>query len=510
MSSLESSSEGSILSLFNGHFGKGWLIFGFIGSFLLWYLHALMRFLLNRMLFFQLTLNDSDEEFRWFTGWFAFHPYTLYGSKRIKPKKNHYNVGRNSFFERGISDTMTDTTTSNNHHSTGDESSKMSRVKFVPGLGIHLFYVKSKLFILKLGGSQSSSSTSTPTGEERENVTIYRPCYSWISMLVQFFYPCVDNYNNATSVRDMLENAGFPKSLIPPSSSVQVSSSSTSSTLKKNDNKHCEPTNTAYFTFRELLDECYYVHDLLSREKTTIYSSSIHSWKVSSVMEKREKKTVVLDEGVWEELYNDVLNFLNSKRWYKDRGIPYRRGYLLYGPPGNGKTSTITSIAACFNLNICVINMGSQNMTDDRLQYMFSTVPKNCMIVLEDIDSSFSKDDLNEPSEPTNEIELRGMRSVIKTTGKATFSCLLNCLDGISSQESRIVFMTTNFKDKLPPALLRNGRVDRKIYLGNTTKSQLKRMAQNFYEDYSEELCEKLWDQVGTFSFCMAQLQGFF
>ena len=47
------------------------------------------------------------------------------------------------------------------------------------------------------------------------------------------------------------------------------------------------------------------------------------------------------------------------------------------------KTSTITSIAACFNLNICVINMGSQNMTDDRLQYMFSTVPKNCMIVLE-------------------------------------------------------------------------------------------------------------------------------
>lgn len=99
---------------------------------------------------------------------------------------------------------------------------------------------------------------------------------------------------------------------------------------------------------------------------------------------------------------------------------------------------------------------------------------------------------------------------MIKTTGKATFSCLLNCLDGISSQESRIVFMTTNFKDKLPPALLRNGRVDRKIYLGNTTKSQLKRMAQNFYEDYSEELCEKLWDQVGTFSFCMAQLQGFF
>ncbi|KAG2385994.1 hypothetical protein C9374_003143 [Naegleria lovaniensis] len=423
-------------SFFSFHtFGKGWFIFGFFGSFLVWYLQAAIQFLLNRILFFQLTLTDADDEFRWYCAWFSFHPYTLFGAKRIKPKKTHHNFGREPVLntERGISD-------DNN----GEGSSKASRVKFVPGLGIHLFYVQSKLFIMKL------------------------------------------------------ENAGFQKSLIPPSSSVKPS------------NENCDSKNTAYFTFRDLLDECYYVHDLISREKTTIYSASQHTWRVTSVVEKREKKTVILDEGVWEELYKDVSNFLNSKKWYKDRGIPYRRGYLLYGPPGNGKTSTITSIAACFNLNICVINMGSQNMSDDRLQNAFSTVPKNSIIVLEDIDSSFPKDDPNEQQEPTHEIDVRGMRSVIKTTGKATFSCLLNCLDGISSQESRIVFMTTNFKDKLPPSLLRNGRVDRKVYLGNTTKSQLQRMSQNFYEDFNDELCEKLWDRVGAFTFCMAQLQGFF
>lgn len=44
-------------------------------------------------------------------------------------------------------------------------------------------------------------------------------------------------------------------------------------------------------------------------------------------------------------LIMDVEHFLSQPRWYIDRGIPYRRGYLLYGPPGSGKTSAIMAIA---------------------------------------------------------------------------------------------------------------------------------------------------------------------
>lgn len=509
-------SDNSILSL--GGLGKGWFILGFIGSFLWYYIHSAIEFILFRILFYQLNLRDCEEEFRWFNSWYAFHPYTLYGAKRVKPQSSNrmgggYYGGGGRFGDvRGIS----------------DENESSSRVKFVPGLGLHFFYVKSKLIIARL--SISRNNVQQPTDQESETVTLYIPCFEWMNSLSRYIYPCDDQYNNAPSVAYMLEMGGFPRSLIPPdttssnTSNNDTTNDTTSNTSNNNNNTTTNTSNiltnnmnqTAYYTFKELLDECYNVHDLISREKTVIYSPSGRGtgWNQSCVVEKRERNTVILNDGVWEDLYKDVSHFLSAKKWYKDRGIPYRRGYLLYGEPGNGKSSTISSLAASFNLNICVLSMGAQNMTDERLQQAFSSIPRNSIIVLEDIDSSFPNDDNdgnNTQQQQTQTVEVRGMTSIIKTAGKATFSCLLNCLDGIGSQESRIVMMTTNFKDKLPASLLRNGRVDRKIYLGNTTPSQLKRLAKNFYpQDYNEELAQLLVERLNGFTYCMAQLQGFF
>lgn len=49
--------------------------------------------------------------------------------------------------------------------------------------------------------------------------------------------------------------------------------------------------------------------------------------------------SVVLEKGVKERLLADARDFMSSERWYADRGIPWRRGYLLHGVPGSGKTS---------------------------------------------------------------------------------------------------------------------------------------------------------------------------
>lgn len=46
--------------------------------------------------------------------------------------------------------------------------------------------------------------------------------------------------------------------------------------------------------------------------------------------------------------------FLASRDWYAERGLPYRRGYLLYGPPGCGKSSFIFALAGHLGLNICM------------------------------------------------------------------------------------------------------------------------------------------------------------
>lgn len=60
---------------------------------------------------------------------------------------------------------------------------------------------------------------------------------------------------------------------------------------------------------------------------------------------KRPLDSVVLDEGLADAILSDVKDFIDDPQWYTDRGIPYRRGYLLYGPPGCGKSSFITALA---------------------------------------------------------------------------------------------------------------------------------------------------------------------
>ena len=70
-------------------------------------------------------------------------------------------------------------------------------------------------------------------------------------------------------------------------------------------------------------------------------------------------------------------------------GIPYRRGYLLHGPPGSGKTSFIQCLAGQLEYNICVLNLGERGMTDDRLSHLLSNTPPQSIILLEDIDAAF-------------------------------------------------------------------------------------------------------------------------
>ena len=472
-------------SLFGGF---GWaILLGAFGSVGYFYARYLLDMFIYRWLFFELSIAEVDDEYMWFNAYYSLHPYTIRGSSLVKPYKKSNASAVNRYNQLGAKEQEDESLSS-----LSDIMMNFNKVNFVPGIGCHCLYVSGQPMLVTLSITQNLADrfgNSSP----KERVTILKPRYEWMKKIIRFFSPPVDGINNSPSVNHMLKQAGFKEEFL----------------CKDIITQSCPDSNpTAHEVFKELLRDCYYVHTLLTREKTTIYSPFYQNWSVSCIKEKREQNSVILAEGVWEDLYNDIAEFLRAKKWYKSRGIPYRRGFLLYGPPGNGKTSSITSLAACFNLNICVLNMGAKSITDDNLMTLFSSAPTNSIIVLEDIDSAFKSDKDKEKKVQTDEEKIR---SVIETTNKATFSCLLNCLDGIGSQESRIVFMTTNFKDRLPASLIRNGRIDRKIYLGNTTEVQCKRLTKNFYSDeYTEEKGELLWSRLKDYTFCMAQLQGFF
>jgi len=176
--------------------------------------------------------------------------------------------------------------------------------------------------------------------------------------------------------------------------------------------------------------------------------------------------------------------------------VPYRRGYLLYGPPGTGKTSFTQAVAGALKLNICYLNLSGGNMDDDGLNRALNDAPSHSIILLEDIDGIFV-----------------GRESVSKGKGGGargvTFSGLLNALDGVRSQEGRILFMTTNHREKLDPALMRPGRADFHAHLNNATHEQMKQLFLKFNPD-RYELAEEFARQLPELKISMAKLQGHF
>lgn len=251
--------------------------------------------------------------------------------------------------------------------------------------------------------------------------------------------------------------------------------------------------------FRDLLDEAKTMALKAQEGKIVLFSSWGPEWRpFGNPRKKRVLGLVILDEGVSEAILADVKDFLGNGEWYHERGIPYRRGYLLYGPPGSGKTSYIQALAGELDYDICILNLSENNLTDDRLNHLMNHIPKRSILLLEDIDAAFNK---------------RAQTAEGGYQNGVTFSGLLNALDGVASAEECITFMTTNHPERLDPALLRPGRVDYKVMVNNATESQVRRMFMRFY-DTETELCEeflkqfKLHGLLGKVS--TAQLQGLF
>ena len=79
--------------------------------------------------------------------------------------------------------------------------------------------------------------------------------------------------------------------------------------------------------------------------------------------------SLILPNGVKETIVNDCLTFLRSEQWYHDAGIQHRRNFLLYGPPGCGKTSTVRALAGELDLEIYSLSLGANGYVVLILQY---------------------------------------------------------------------------------------------------------------------------------------------
>ncbi|KAJ4834041.1 hypothetical protein Tsubulata_017198, partial [Turnera subulata] len=197
--------------------------------------------------------------------------------------------------------------------------------------------------------------------------------------------------------------------------------------------------------------------------------------------------TLAMDPVLKKELMDDLDRFVERKDFYRRIGKPWKRGYLLYGPPGTGKSSLVAAMANYLKFDIYDMELASLR-SNSELRRLLSATSNRSILVIEDIDCSIQLQD-------------RQIGDYDLGDNKLTLSGLLNFVDGLwSSYGDEMIFVfTTNYKDKLDPALLRPGRMDMHIHMSYCTPAGFKILASNYLNTRDHSLfaeIEELIQQV--------------
>lgn len=200
-------------------------------------------------------------------------------------------------------------------------------------------------------------------------------------------------------------------------------------------------------------------------QKPNYFSIGEYGWEEINPA-RRPMESVFLAPGMKQGLLDDLDNFFQCEERFERMGLPWHRGYLLHGPPGNGKSSLANAIANKYNLNMFNLPLSSVR-NDQKLQTYFTGLRPRSVVLLEDID-----------------IFKRQISRDGAANGEApTMAGLLNVLDGINTPHGLVTIMTTNRLEALDDALVRPGRVDYRMELLAPVRVQVEEMFEYIYNE---------------------------
>ncbi|CAN9318324.1 unnamed protein product [Alternaria alternata] len=218
-------------------------------------------------------------------------------------------------------------------------------------------------------------------------------------------------------------------------------------------------------------------------------------------VQKSSWESVILDEDMKKALISDVENFFDGQQTYQDLKVPWKRGVIYYGPPGNGKTISIKAMMHSLYQRgvqgdsrlavptLYVRTLSSFGGPEYSLSQIFGKARQEapCYLVFEDLDS------------------------IVNDSVRSYF---LNEVDGLKSNDGILMVGSTNHLDRLDPGIAkRPSRFDRKCYFPNPDYDQRVQYAK-FWQgklkdnkdlDFPDELCEKIAEITPKFSFAYMQ-----
>lgn len=200
---------------------------------------------------------------------------------------------------------------------------------------------------------------------------------------------------------------------------------------------------------------------------------------------------VILDPAMKAKLIEDVQGFFDSQEMYQNFKVPWKRGVILHGVPGNGKTISVKALINSLALrpqpvqSLYVKSLDACSGDKWSLQQIFQKARRMapCLLVLEDLDSLVTDN---------------------------TRSYFLNEVDGLESNDGILIIGSTNHLDRLDPAVTkRPSRFDRKYHFKLPNEEQRIAYSQYWKQkfegsttvDFPEEICPLIAQLTEGFSF---------
>ncbi|XP_042002698.1 AAA-ATPase ASD, mitochondrial-like [Salvia splendens] len=219
-----------------------------------------------------------------------------------------------------------------------------------------------------------------------------------------------------------------------------------------------------------------------------LYTNSGAAWTHVAFEHPATFGTLAMEPARKREVVEDLLAFSKGEAFYNKIGRAWKRGYLLHGPPGTGKSTMIAAMANLLGYDVYDLELTAVKDNTELKKLLIATSSR-AVIVIEDIDCSVDltgqrvkRREKEKENENNQVLHRMGMEENEAKSSKITLSGLLNFIDGLWSAcgGERIIVFTTNYVEKLDPALIRRGRMDKHIELSYCSFEGFKVLAKNY------------------------------